>query len=127
MNPQARKEHTIRVRITVGSLRKKFLAAPDYVLVQHHAHQPEVHATSSKTESEILHDHIKEMEDSIAKKTKTALATSLRIIANLEETVRVHKIRIADLEKANELLLGKPARIPLPAPPKNPGTDKNGD
>jgi hypothetical protein len=70
-----------------------------------------------------LRDQIKETENAIAEKNG-ALATSLRIIVDLDETVRVYKLRIANLEMINKLLLDTLTHITLPAPTKNSGTNK---
>lgn len=75
IDPKARREHTIGASISVGPPRKKPFATPKPVA------KPEVHASSSKAKNDILHEQIKEMETTLAVKTRAALAMSLRIIA----------------------------------------------
>ena len=45
-----------------------------------------------------MHDHIKDMENAIAYKTKTLLPTSLRFIADLDEMIHMYKLCITDLD-----------------------------
>lgn len=122
--PKACRKPSIGAHITDGPPRKKFLADPNYIpdphprLIHDHVRQLEVHANISKVQCELLRDNIKEMEETIAKKTKTVLATSMRVIAYLEETVQVLKLRITNLEETNELLIATLARIPMPTPAK---------
>lgn len=66
------------------------------------------------------------MEKKITKDTKTALATSLRVISNLEERVEVLKLRIATLEDINELLCKMLAHSSVSIPPNNTGTNNEG-
>jgi hypothetical protein len=109
--PKAHKGFTVVAHISVGFQERSFWQIPTTSPIQHRIHHLEVQATSSKIQSELLCGRIKEMENGITEKTNKALATtSMRIITNLEEMVRVHKIRITNLETTNGFLLGKLTR-----------------
>jgi hypothetical protein len=69
-------------------------------------------------------EQIREMEVALAAKTHEGLNTSLRIIANQDETLRMYRSRIKDLEVANKLMIDALTGVTTPPPEKNTGINK---
>ena len=69
-------------------------------------------------------DKIREMEVALAVKTREALDTSLRIIANQDATLRMYHSRITDLEVANKLMIDALTGVTTPPSEENTGINK---